>query len=158
MEDLNSAKYLYPRELGEPRDNALRLVVQEAITTENAADGFGAETPGVAELMTNFQSIESTEECRSFELSWRHYVTYSVTEEMVGSCGQYDDESFSGKLFRVYSKSHFLERLGRDTGSHIEPIQHYKIVCLNHLVDVAAYEPPAIRVLNQNPPRSLRVQ
>ena len=77
---------------------------------------------------------------------------------MAGSCGKYDDESFSGKLLRVYSRSHFLEHLGRDTGSHTEPVQHYKIICLNHLVDVAAYEPPDIQVLKQKPPKPLSVQ
>lgn len=30
-DSLNSARYLYLRELSEPQDNALRLVVQEAI-------------------------------------------------------------------------------------------------------------------------------
>ena len=158
MEELNSARYLYLRKLTEPRDNSLSLVVQEATTIEGAAAGFGLETPELAELFKNSQPIESTKECRSFELFWKHYVAYLVTEEMAGSCGKYDDESFSGDLFREYSKSHFLEHLSRDTGSHTQPVQHYKIICLNHLVDVAACEPPEIRILNQMPSRRLRVQ
>ena len=59
-----------------------------------------------------------------------------VTEECVGSCGSHDDEIFRGKLFRVYTKSHFLEHLARDTGGHTETILHYKLTCLNHLIDV----------------------
>jgi hypothetical protein len=44
---LNSAKYLYLRELSEPRDNSLRLVVQEAIANP---DGLVHPHPGLPEL------------------------------------------------------------------------------------------------------------
>ncbi len=102
--------------------------------------------------------IESTEGCRTFELSWKCYVAYLVTEECVGSCGTYDDETYTGKLFRVYSESHFLNHLARDTGSHTEPVQHYKLTCLNHLIDVAAYAPPEIRLIEAVSPHPLRIQ
>src|SRR5437588_13097630 len=54
-------------------------------------------------------------------------VAYLVTEECVGSCGRDDDEIYTGKLFRVYTKSHFLEHLLRDTGGHTESILHFKL-------------------------------
>ena len=78
-----------------------------------------------------------------------HYAAYLVTEELVGSNAKdgYDDECYTGKLLRVYSNSHFLDHMARDTGGHIEPLQHYKIVCLNHLIDVAAYAPPEVQFL-----------
>ena len=79
-----------------------------------------------------------------------------MTEECVGSCGKYDDESYTGKLFRVYTESHFLNHLARDTGGHVEPIQHYKLTCLNHLIDVAAYALPQVRLMEAaslHPPR-----
>jgi len=41
--------------------------------------------------------------------------------------GKYDDETFDGNLFRIYTKSHFLDHLGRDTGGHTEAIRHYKL-------------------------------
>jgi hypothetical protein len=74
-------------------------------------------------------------------------VAYLVTEECVGSCGNYADEIFTGKLFRVYTKSHFLNHLARDTGGHTDALLHYKLICLNHLIDVAAYVPPEVRVI-----------
>jgi hypothetical protein len=55
--------------------------------------------------------------------------------------------SITGKLFRVYTKSHFLEHLVRDTGGHTDKVLHYKVTCLNHLIDVAAYTPPEIKQL-----------
>ena len=47
----------------------------------------------------------------------------------------------------IYAESHFLNHLARDTGGHVEPIQHYKLTCLNHLIDVAAYAPPQVRLI-----------
>jgi hypothetical protein len=145
---LDSAKYLYLQELTEPRDNSLRVVVQEAV--ENPAGGIHAhpELPEVKELFTEVSRIESTANCRAFELTWKSYVAYLVTEELVGSCGNYDDESFSGRLFRTYKKSHFLDHLRRDTGGHTAEINHYKVICLNHLIDIAAYEEPQIKQID----------
>jgi hypothetical protein len=60
------------------------------------------------------------------------------TEEGVGSYGENGDEVYTGKLLRHYTKSHFLDHLGRDTGGHMNSLRHYKIICLNHLIDVAS--------------------
>lgn len=145
---LNSVKYLYLRKLSEPRDNSLRLVVDEASDNPSAPNSARRNISEFAGLLSNVLPIESSDGCKSFELHWNHYIAYLVTEEMVGSCGRFTDEVFTGKLFRVYNKSHFLDHLVRDTGAHNEPIQHYKLICLNHLIDVAAYAPPKIRLVN----------
>jgi hypothetical protein len=156
LEALNEVKYLYLQMLSEPSDNSLRVVVQEAIVNRSAPlPPPLPELPELAEICKDAWPIESIEGCKSFELYWKRYAAYLVTEEMVGSCGGYDDEVYSGKLLRVYSKSHFLEHLARDTGGHEEPILHYKLTCLNHLIDVAAYAPPQIRVIT-TAPQSLR--
>ena len=158
-DSLNSVKYLYLRELSEPRDNSLRLVVEEAIRGRATSSGsVQANLPELAEIMKDGWLIESTEGCRTFELSWKRYVAYLVTEECVGSCGGYDDETYTGGLFRVYSESHFLNHLARDTGGHTDPVQHYKLTCLNHLIDVAAYAPPEIRLIERVSPPPPRIQ
>jgi hypothetical protein len=145
LDSLNSAKYLYLRELSEPRDNSLRLVVQVAVVNPvGSVRSFLPKLPELEQILKGASPIESTDTCQTFELTWKHYVAYLVTEESVGSCGQDDDEVFTGKLFRVYTKSHFLEHLARDTGGHTEKILHYKLTCLNHLIDVAAYVPPEV--------------
>lgn len=144
LDSLNSAKYLYLRELTEPRDSSLRLVVQEAVNSGGVVDPH-PELPELDEISRGASLIESTDACRTFELTWKHYVAYLVTEECVGSCGSGEGEIYSGKLVRVYTKSHFLEHLARDTGGHPEPILHFKLICLNHLIDVAAYAPPEVR-------------
>ena len=150
---LDDAKHLYLRDICEPRDNALRLVVQEAVVnyakagSHLEANGFAAEVLQETGTLENAHPIESTGACRTFELRWNHYVAYLVTEECVGGCGEYADEVYRGKLLRRYSKSHFLEHLARDTGGHNGVLQHYKLICLNHLIDVASEEPPEIQII-----------
>jgi hypothetical protein len=159
LDSLNSVKYLYLREISEPRDNSLRLVAEEAVRGRSASTGSPqTELPELAEIMKDGWLIESTESCRTFELFWKHYIAYLVTEECAGSCGGYEDETYTGKVLRMYTASHFLDHLARDTGGHSEPIQHYKLTCLNHLIDVAAYAPPEIRLIDPASPRSLRIQ
>jgi hypothetical protein len=152
VEQLESVQYLYLRELSEPRDNSLKLVVEEAVVNRSGTAKFDPELEAVlkdASVLKNASPIESVEGCRVFELHWKHYAAYLVTEELVGSnaIGGYDDESYTGKILRVYTRSHFLDHLVRDTGGHIDSPQHYKLVCLNHLIDVAAYAPPEVRRL-----------
>jgi len=154
--ELDSVHYLYLRELAEPRDNSLRLVVEEAVVNRlvTGSPEVNPEllSPELASILNHSSPIEPVEGCRVCEIYWKHYAAYLVTEESVGSNAAtgYDDECYTGRLLRVYSKSHFLDHLARDTGGHIEPVQHYKLICLNHLIDVAAYAPPEVRV---RPPR-----
>lgn len=135
VEQLNSARYLYLRQLSEPHDNSLKLAVEEAVLNSSGLVR-PSEMPELDAILKGASPIESVEGCKVFELYWKHYVAYLVTEELVGSNAKdgYDDECFTGKLLRSYSKSHFLAHVARDTGGHIEPIQHYKLVCLNHLI------------------------
>ncbi len=158
LESLNSAKYLYLRELSEPRENSLRIIVDEAIDNRSGPSPVHPDLPELAEILKDSWPIESTASCKSFELSWKYYIAYLVTEECVGSSGGYDDEVFTGKLLRVYTKSHFLEHLARDTGAHVEPIQHFKLICLNHLIDIASYALPDIRLLDPGSQDSVRIQ
>ena len=60
-------------------------------------------------------------------LSWKHYLAYLVTEELVGSNtpNGYADEVYTGKILRVCTKSHFLD----------------------HVIDVVSYHPPEVKVL-----------
>jgi hypothetical protein len=146
--ELDSAQYLYLRELSEPRDNSLKLVVEEAVVNRSSVAKTDPD-PELEAILSDASPIESVEGSRVFELYWKHYVAYLVTEELAGSNAGtgYDDECYTGRLVRAYSKSHFLDHLARDTGGHFEPLRHYKIICLNHLIDVAAYAAPEIRPL-----------
>src|SRR5947209_12897850 len=147
---LEKQDYLYLRDISEPRDNSLRLFVEQAAPnrekTASTQPSLG-RFPELAGILKGAVPIEPTKGCKAFVLEWARYVAYLVTEECVGSCGNYDDEIYSGRLMREYTKSHFLDHLAKDTGGHFEPILHYKLVCLNHMVDVASIAPPNIREL-----------
>jgi hypothetical protein len=147
---LDSAQYLYLREISEPRDNTLRIVVQEAVS--NPAKAGPLELPGLSGRVPQSMAvpIESTAMCKTFVLRWSRYVAYIVTEEGVGSCGKYEDEAFTGRFFREYAKSHLLDHIARDTGGHFEPLRHYKLICLNHLIDVVSTSSPEIEVVEDN--------
>jgi hypothetical protein len=147
---INEADYLYLRSIREPRDNQLEIIVEEAVANEQKRGKIpqSNEPPEIAALFQDTAPIESTPSCLMFRLYWKHYAAYLVTEEMVGSCGNYDDELYDGRLFRLYTKSHFLDHLSQDTGAHSNPLLHYKITCLNHLVDVAAENPPEIEIVS----------
>jgi hypothetical protein len=144
---LNQAKYLYLRHISEPEENSLLLLVQEAIADRSEMELAPDPSSPLAEIRKGASPIKSVEGCKTFELRWPRYVAYLVTEELVGSAGSDEDEVYTGNLLRVYTQSHFLDHLSRDTGVHIEPILHYKVICLNHLIDVASYGPPEIRLL-----------
>ncbi len=151
VHELNAVDYLYLEKLSEPRDNSLEIVVQQATLNrpqplELSSDG----RPEAARMQTEYSPIESHAGCTKFKLYWMRYAAYLVTEELVGSTasGGYEDEVFEGKLLRLYSKSHFLDHLTRDTGGHIEPVFHYKLICLNHLIDIAAYSAPEIQIVS----------
>lgn len=141
---LNQAKYLFLRQISEPQENALRIVVEEA-TAGHIATVLTPDSPSpFAEIVAGAALIKAVG-CRTFELQWSRYVAYLVTEEVLGSGSSYADEVYTGNLLRVYTKSHFLDHLARDTGGHFEPILHYKLICQNHLIDVASYSPPDVR-------------
>ena len=150
VSQLNRAKYVYLRHISEPRDNSLRIVVEEALGIQDpkTSRALAEKLPEIAGILTSSRVIKSNNACKKFELRWDTYVAYLVTEEMVGSCGSHDAELFTGNLFRLYTQSHFLDHLLRDTGCHENrPIHHYKLICLNHLIDVASYAPPDIELL-----------
>ena len=144
IDELRSVEYLYLVQLSEPRDNSLRIVVQEAIL--NTSRGAQSPSPSLEHLFKDAHPIESTPRCRVFELYWKRYAAYCVTEELVGSNagGGYEDEIYSGKILRSYTKSHFLDHVVRDTGGHLEDVLHFKLICLNHLIDIAAYGKPQV--------------
>jgi hypothetical protein len=158
FDSLNSVKYIFLRHISESRDNSLRLVVEEAIENRLALAPVPRGNPELDEILKRSWPIESIQGCNTFELTWRRYAAYLVTEELIGSGGKCDDEAYTGKLLRVYTKSHFLDFLARDTGGHIEPVQHYKLICLNHLIDIGCYTPPDIRMIGPSSAPPLRIQ
>jgi hypothetical protein len=146
--EIDSCKYLYLREVGEPRDNQLRVVVEEAGTDPSPQSRTIAGVP-----FTELHPIESNENSRLFEVIWEHYIAYNVLNESYARVDEYDLAQ-SGKLMRIYSRSHFLDYLGLASiasKDHPGPFVHYGLICLNHVIDVACQTPPTINMLRPKP-------
>ena len=142
---LDSVGYVDLREISEPNKrvfNSLRIVVEEAVVNEAAT--VVSDRPELASLLAGAHPIQSVDGCKTYQLSWKHYLAYLVTEELVGSNAPngYADEIYTGRILRLYARSHFLDHVMRDTGGHTQDVLHYKIICLNHLIDVVSYYPP----------------
>jgi hypothetical protein len=88
---LNSVKWLYLREVSEPKDNSLRIVVEEAVANRSAQGPARTDLPKLTEILKDSWPIESTERCKAFELCWGALRRISGHRECVGSCGGYDD-------------------------------------------------------------------
>jgi len=151
---------VYLREIGEldrRTFNSLKIVVEEAVV--NGTAHVVSERPELARVFAGAHPIESVEGCRKFQLSWKLYLAYLVTEECVGSSAPngYDDEVYAGTILRHYTRSHFLEHIHRDTGGHTQEVLHYKLICLDHLIDVVSYEPPEVQVIT-SPRQTYRTQ
>ena len=144
---LEQSKYLYLRQLTEPRENSLRIVVEQAIADRSAPGPMLDYASPLQEISRDASPIRSTPECKTFELIWDRYVAYLVTNESVSSGDPDKEEAYSGNVFREYTKSHFLKHLSRDTDAHFEPVHHYKLICLNHIIDIASYRPAKVRLL-----------
>ena len=142
--EIDSCKYLYLRQLGEPQDNQLRVVVEEA-----DASPFPESREVAGSKFSEVCPIESTGNSRLFEVVWEHYIAYNVMNESYCRVDPYDIIQ-SGKLMRIYSRSRFLDFLALASIASKDwpgPFIHYVLICLNHVIDVACPNPPTIRLI-----------
>jgi hypothetical protein len=142
--EIDACKYLFLRELGEPEENSLRLVIEEAKASGPPED-FEA-VPG--KVIRGVRAIESDSTCRAFELVWPSYVAYSVRNESF--CTRDKEELWEGRLICLYSNSHFLDYVMRATFASEDypgPLRHWGVNCLNHVVDVVSTEDPRMQLL-----------
>lgn len=147
--EINAVQYLSVRSIRDLGINQLELIVDEAAVNEVMRGRIPeSSVPESARfLLEGAAPIQHLEGSKVFRLYWKLYVAYLVTEELVGSNGHYEDEVYEGKLLRIYSQSHFLQHIERDTGGHFKPLLHYKLISLNHLIDVVSAEPPQIEAI-----------
>jgi hypothetical protein len=144
---LNSCEYLYLREISEPADNRLRILIEEAGATPRLTS---REIGGVE--FSDLRAIESSDLSRLFEIVWESYIAYSVRNGSFTVLDAYEVIE-SGRIACVYSKSRFLDYVSSGTIATSEypgPFRHIGLNCLNHVVDVISTAVPAIRELRFN--------
>ncbi len=145
-EELDSCKHLSLADIGEQEENALRLIVEEALVLDQEES---LEINGV--VLTGVRPIEVTENSRRFEVVWDTYVSYAVRNESY--CHWDESEEWEGERLRTYSKSKFLDFVSAGTFAdehYPGPFKHYEVLCGNHIVDVASESDPIVRRLPPN--------
>jgi len=148
--EIDSCHCLFLREITEPRENALRLVLEEAfvLPEEGTVTVAGVEIKGS-------HPVRSVQGSRLFEIIWDSYVAYSVRNESYVT--RDESETFSGRYACTYSKSQFLDYVSRSTFARTEypgPLQHTGFVSEWHIVDVISSVHPRISRCDRTQPGS----
>lgn len=154
IEQINNHKYLYLKEIGEPSDNVLRLVIEQATTSDEEHDMKIGET-----TFSGLRDIISDERCFAYEIIFESYIAYSVLNESYAQVGK--SEIFTGNLFRIYSKSNFLDYLKSATFATEDypgKFEHYEISALNHVVEIASVDTPQINILRSPINKTLEIE
>jgi hypothetical protein len=141
--DIDSSKYLYLARIFEPRVNELCLIFEEAGSSQETEDlQIGDKT------ITDLHPIEPFPGSRVFEVTWPSYIAYSVRNESY--TGGDDGEIYEGRLFVIFSKSHYLDFIEKSTFATADypgPFKHWGVFCLDHTIDVASQDEPIIRLI-----------
>jgi len=135
--DINSCRYLYLKEICEPEDNCLKIIIEEAVE--------GDEFDSLGSSGLSGRGIQVTSESRLFELFFDSYIGYSIVDESLALPD--DSEVCKGRIFCVYEKSNYLDFINKSSFAsedHPGPYIHYGINCLNHIVDIASADEPQI--------------
>jgi hypothetical protein len=147
LAELDACASLCLREISEPRQNSLRLLIEEAeVMPEEVAVRIAGTDLGTGHL------VRSTPNSRLFEIVWDNYVAYSVINESYATPGE--SEEFSGRFARFYTKSSFLDYVSRATLACKEypgPLRHFGIVSECHVIDVVTTGIPRVRQMRPRP-------
>ena len=143
QEAINGCPWLYLREISEPVENVLRLLVEEARALGPSSDVIIGGT-----AIKDTRAIESAPDSPLFELLFTDYVAYAVRNESFARDleGGLPSESW----FCSFQTSPFLDFVETTTFAGEAwpgPYTHYSVWCLNHVIDVAATEEPTIEQL-----------
>jgi len=132
---------IYLIKIEEPEENSLRLTFSIA-KTNNVPETF--KIGGV--VHENTYLIISDPTVPFIQINFETYIGYSILNECFISADEY--EEFEGKVFRIYSKSRYLDfiRVGTFASEDYPgPFKHYEMACLNHIVDVVSVSEPDIK-------------
>jgi len=140
--EIDSCEYLFLRDIREPRHNSLRLLLEAGSASPEVSTVIIAGTP-----ITGCHNVESNDQSPLFEVLWETYVAYSVRNESYVGLDAPEEVSVGGHL-RLYSRSRFLEYVSHATFACPEypgPLQHVRINCEDHIIDVVSTALPRIR-------------
>ncbi|MBR6801647.1 MAG: hypothetical protein IKM61_07850 [Eubacteriaceae bacterium] len=129
-------------------DNTLTITVSLAKEEDRGSILSGDEI--IDDILKDKIPIVADEE-EEYEIIFEGYIMYRVLNESYSLGDEYD--KFSGKYFRVYERSRFLESMKygvfcqKDQSGEYYPGKwvHYGICSQNHVVDIISHIPPVVR-------------
>jgi hypothetical protein len=149
IEQINNHKYLFLTEIGEPKENTLRIVVKEGKLQEPLKEANIEEDNKVIKLLVqNNQTVISDENCFTYEIVFEKYIAYLVRNESYAD--DVDSESFFDKFFGVCTASAFLDYLQLiifPTEIYPGKSTHYGLHTFNYIVDIGSVYEPNIKIL-----------
>jgi hypothetical protein len=93
----------------------------------------------------NTYAMDLTEASPRFRVVFPSYIACAIRKESYA--GSSVEESWSGKILRTYSSSAFLTYVSHSTiatQDYPGPFQHYGLLTLQHIIDVASETPPQV--------------
>ncbi|MEO0341861.1 MAG: hypothetical protein AAF198_00345 [Pseudomonadota bacterium] len=145
---LNECKYIYLVNYTEgPESKMLRIAVDEARLGE--PKGIDSGNKDLDRIFAGGRPIEVSAECARFEITFPHYLAFSIVDETYSQGEEGEDYS---KRLRRHEASAFLDYIKVATwdGSQIYgSFEHYALVCENHVINVAAIVPPTIKIIER---------
>jgi len=142
FDELSRCRHLFLDELLEPETNTLRIRVIEgrasnvAVPIEVAGQSLGEGFP----VQIDANSVR-------YEITWNSYVLYQVMNESFGR-QEVSKDGIVGNSASVYNSSSLLDYVFRSSNaSHEYPgkLQHFSIVCSDHVIDVVTTDRPTCR-------------
>jgi hypothetical protein len=132
-------RMFFLRELGEPAEGSLRLIITEASITDF---GTGILLGERAEMGL----IDADDAKPSLELIWEHYVSYAVQSESFFIVAENSDPS---SMLVEYHASPFLNYVSATTfaADIVGELRHWELSCMNHVIQVVSTRPPQIALL-----------
>jgi hypothetical protein len=138
--DLNRLNYVYLMAIREPKDNVLELVIEQA-----PASDFREDLEGLG--VSPDDPVDIDQLLETYRIEFPNYVAYAIRDE---SFARNDtSEDYLGTLARLYRQSKFLDYVdSTSTGLRTnDRLQHYSLLCLEHVVEVASMGTPNLTVL-----------
>ena len=142
--ELSACRHLFLRQINEPHENSLRLLVEEGTVSPEASSMRIGGT-----VIADAHRIVCNENTGLFEVSWKSYICYSVRNESYVMRDETEKYEL-GNLIRLYSDSKFLDFVRSATFACNEypgPFQHVQVITEMHIIDVISTAAPAVRKL-----------
>ena len=153
LTELNQYRYIALLEIGETDDWKFRMLIAEMQVLDRPTLVSVDKHPNEIErtLLADTNPIEITDKSAIYEVTFEDYVMYSVRNESYVHGNDYDE--YEGDIFRIYSKSQFLDFLKISTFAAHDypgPFKHYGFITSDHVIDIASVEPPKFSRIDNN--------